>query len=77
MSSNSGTVLASQTLQEQQDKERRLSEMRMAAAAAVALALEENLRAAGLNGHAKPGHNGHASAWVVNARMTMTNRWPG
>jgi hypothetical protein len=50
-------------------------EMARAAAAAVVMALTENLnQSTGKNNsiHA----NGHASAWVVQARMVMTNRWP-
>jgi hypothetical protein len=49
-------------------------EMARAAAVAVAMALTEN-QSAGKNNSAHP--NGHASAWVVQARMVMTSRWPG
>ena len=53
----------------------RLEEMRQAAAAAVALAIESGMRGESCEvGHSR---NGHASAWVVQARIIMTNRWPG
>jgi hypothetical protein len=53
----------------------RLEEMRQAAAVAVALAIESGMR--GESGEVKLSRNGHASAWVVQARVIMTNRWPG
>jgi hypothetical protein len=53
----------------------RIEEMRQAAAVAVALAIESGMR--GESGEVKLSRNGHASAWVVQARVIMTNRWPG
>jgi hypothetical protein len=56
----------------------RQEEMKRAAAIAVAIALAEKAdRPIRSNGHAKRKSNGHISAWVVRARVLMTNRWPG
>lgn len=56
----------------------RMEEMRRAAAAAVAMALCGGVGFSALNaGRARPSPNGHASAWVVQSRIVMTNRWPG